>query len=801
MRNLFSTSPKIAALLWAAIPVCVGSFSSAYGAETVLVSAGEHGAYSRVVLSANAKNTSITQQGRQIKIALDTNISDINLADLLERRKAHRVLNASARPYDSGTLVSLTLTCDCEVLSKNLTNGKIVIDIYDNDVAPKNTTATKVAQSPVQTPAQTPKPKAPEPASKPADAITAALTSTEPSKSEPKKIDKPKPAINEISIDKADNEKEDILSVERAHNRMLDLLRQAAKEGLINIRDDAKDKIPLYEEVASAKDDKKAADELSDHLLLPGGKQKKTARRIKPGECYPEQAFKINGKPFEDEPLVAISEVQTELAHSDYDGQRALAEQLADGFLSIGFGEEALAILSDHGAGRTIRADMARALAETTLPKGGPLLSAIDCKNSHALWQAAANKPEEAVGPARQSGDAVKTLPKRLQALIATRIARKMVEAGDWEQAQRFFDFAADVSEVFSPDLTFVQAQLQAHEGDGVSSRETLLSIAGKDNEASKDALVALAEQYANGEEPHEGFYDDIGAVATTTRGSETSSKAQFLEAVAWANEGELEAAILMLRSLAKRDETYAQKALEKSRDLIANSLRHNKQNKKISAVSAYLRHRSFVDAPDDDAAFRKTVAVTAMEIGLPNVAFKVLHHNPYQGNADYSLQKAQAALKADVPDRTLSTASAYADQPAFAELLVKANLQLERNYAALAAATALPESDKKAVLMAQAAWRAGDWQSANRAFAALNPVLIGEKTAIQYALSSYMTGAEKPPAIVEAVLTKEDSTALNGVKALFADQPTGSVLNQGQIAAQEARDELQMIKEALRNG
>ena len=800
MRNFLTNRVKIAALLGAAAPICMGAFSSAEAAQGILISAGEHGTYSRVVLPANAKNAAITRQGRTVQIALDAQPGDLNLADLMERRKAHRVLRANARQNDDNTVLSLTLSCDCQVLSKNLTNGKIIIDIYDKGGVPATTTSTPVPQAILADAAPSaaratgaPKTITP-PQSASAPAKPKSVEPAKPTEQKPKKAD----AVKSATVSE-----EDLISVEKAHNRMLDLLRQAAKEGLINIREDAKDKIPLDDEVAQVEGEEFVEDGLSEHLVLPGVKEKKkkVVKKVKPGDCYPELAFKINGEQFEEEPLIAISQVQSELANADYEDQSKLAEELADGFLSIGFGEEALAILIDRGYGRTMRADMARALAETTLPKRGPLLSAIDCKDSHALWQAAAKPAQDAVIHASLSGDAVTKLPKRLQALIATRIARKMVEAGAWDQAQRFFDFAADISEVFSPDLTFVQAQLQAHEGDGDGSRDTLLSIAGKDNEASKDALVALAEQYANGERPHEGFYDDIGAVATTTRGSETSLKAQFLEAVAWANEGELEAAILMLRSLAKKDESYAQKSLEKARELIAYSLRNNKEDEKIIGLSAYLRHRSFVDKPDEDASFRKRVAVTAMDLGLPNVAFKVLHNNPYQGNKDYSLQKAQAALKADVPDRTLSAAAAYADLPEFAELLVKANLQLERNYAALAAATALPQSDKKALLMAQAAWRAGDWQSANRAFAALNPVLIGEKTAIQYALSSYMTGAPKPPAIVEAVLTKENSSALEGVKSMFADQPSGSALNRGQIAAQEARDELQMIKEALRNG
>ncbi|MEM9169256.1 MAG: hypothetical protein AAGC56_06340 [Pseudomonadota bacterium] len=133
--------------------------------------------------------------------------------------------------------------------------------------------------------------------------------------------------------------------------------------------------------------------------------------------------------------------------------------------------------------------------------------------------------------------------------------------------------------------------------------------------------------------------------------------------------------------------------------------------------------------------------------------------------------------------------------------MLGLANLRLENYYAAIAAATSLPEGDRKALLTSQAAWRAGEWRRASAAFAAMSPSIMGEKLAIQYALAAHMAGEARVPKLAAAVLEEDNPDALAGLRRLFAPSPEGSVLARGRDAVLAADEELQLIAEALGDG
>ncbi|MEM9169159.1 MAG: hypothetical protein AAGC56_05850, partial [Pseudomonadota bacterium] len=621
-----------------------GAFALANAASAhaapVFFSAGEHDAYSRVVLSPGGKDAAISRNGRLVTILLPTPVGEVNIDQLVDRQRAHRVARASLTPSVSGSIVTLELTCDCTLKQSRLSNGKTVLDI----VGAKD--GSSVSAAPV-------KPQAAPTSVKPADVAAAAPPTPKPAKEPAVKPGAPAPAPNTTEVQTDD------LSVEKARERMLELLTQAADEGLINLRADDNAPTtaasggptpltPASLPTMPGVDGQLMTRSINEPMDLPTDRTKeKTAAAAAPTRsCLTDDAFALPGDKFDKDPLGAISDLQSNLAFSDGETQRRIAEDLAAGFLSIGFGEEALKVLAEHGHTDSLQAEMARAVANLPMDGAGRIMGARDCDGAHALWQALAGEATEAVGPAARSGDAVDGMPKRLRRLAAARIAKKMVDAGAWRQAERFFEIATDGLDALSPDLALVDAKLKENAGRAEDAEDVLLEVAASNTDASTEAFLELAERYADGETPHEGFLDDIGTVAKTRRGTPEGERAAILEGVGYADAGHIEAAVLILRHSAETGDAPQEDARAEARRLIERSMARKDDAKKVSALTAYLDNRAFLDGGADDPAFRKTVAAAAMALGLPNVAFKIFEESGAD-DPDAARLKSEAALRA----------------------------------------------------------------------------------------------------------------------------------------------------------
>ncbi|MBI1366977.1 MAG: hypothetical protein GC153_13600 [Alphaproteobacteria bacterium] len=741
------------------ILVALAASGPAIAAGPVAVTGGEHDGFSRVVVSTGAESVSLDPRRRQVDIALQRDAGAADLSDINGAHKPSRVAGAAEINGPTGPVIRVTLNCDCALATSQLPDGRFVLDISDASAA-KTASATATES---QTEASG------------SDAATGApqvLTNVEPPKRDETKH--------------AADEGEDA-SFDEARKRMLKLLQRAADDGLVTIRSGAGGTAAI----AAAQTPFASSSE--ENTAPP------PVEKNKP--CLPDSAFAINGEPFKDKPLVAISELQAQLAHASPQEQSDIVKKLADGYLSIAFGDEALTLLSGNNMGGSLAADMARAIAEREEPDNGPLLGAVGCRGAHALWQAAAMDPKEADEALKRAGDAIDALPARLKAYLATRFARKLIVASDWDAAQRYFVIASKAAGSPSDDLKYVAAKLLEHDGKSDESEKLLKSIAARDSDAAKDALLALAERYRAGEEPHKGFVDDIGALATTDRGTPRGAEAAYDEAMDWAKRGDIESSVMLLAHAALAAPKNGPSPAEAARNLLADAFTSGDEKQQTPALSAYLAHRKFVDSAGDDPVFIRQAAEAARAVGLPNVALEILNGNQAGRDRATMLDKAEAALASGDADAALAAAAPYADDPRFAKIVVEANLRLNRESAALAAATAISEPREKARLVARAAWRAGDWDSAVRGFRLIDPAVMTEREAAQYALAAYMTGARKMPPAAEAVLTKANSGALESLEALFAAPPEGRIIDRGKAAVKNAVEEINKIKEATLDG
>lgn len=710
-------------------------------AETISFTAGEHGDYSRVVVSGGASSVSSDEQARTVDVSFGKGAATFDLTEVAMARKAHRV--ASVKKIDSaaGSTIRLQLNCDCVVDTVRRSDGSMMLNIADRTAPGKQVSA---APLPKQTSAE------------------------------------------------ADAEEE--VSLEEARARMIELLQRAANDGLITIRKDEPAQAAKASSIAlTAPQISEAAVGSQAQIAAQPASQPAQSR-----PCIQDAAFAIDGQRFEKEPLVEIALLQAELANTKGDAQAQTVKALAQGYLSIGFGDEALALLTDHGAGESILADLARITSEKAPSENSLLLGAQRCTGEHALWLAAASEPAEAAEAARMSGEAITTLPKRLRATIATQIAGKMIAAGAWTEAQHFYRIASEASEAPSEDLKFVAAELLEHDGDKEESQKMLLDLSKGDAEASRAALLALARRYSDGAKPHEGYVDDIGALAFAERGSAAGAEAAYREAMLWADSGNVEASVLLLRNATGSSLGAAGLASRQARELLAAAFQSADDGKRASALSAYLDHRDFL-APD--AALTREAARAAMEIGLPNAALDILRASDSVSDKPGALLAAKAALAAGDGEAALKAAAPFASDPEFAALVVDAHLSLNRSSAALAAASAFAGASERAAQTARAAWNAGDWASAARAYHGIDPNEMSEKAAVEFVLASYMAGERVMPPTAEAALVKHQSKSVDGLKALFSAPSNGPLVERLKSLVHDADAELKLIEEMRGNG
>ena len=802
--------------------LCAGFAATPIAAQTLaappsasIVTAGEHTGYSRMVFDHAGADIVITQTGRTVRLNNLRADGVFDFANVNTRRKAHRVLSAKAVPGG----VELQLTCDCSVRTSTLSNGRFVVDILDGGpkTAARNASAENAKEGDAADQSATARSAAARSGDQPENAAkTAAAQQAAPAQ----------PAAKASDL----LTKEDLISVEQAHSQMVELLKQAAREGLITIRDDKAQGESAAPKAAAATRDATAptvltppaASSPADAPSADGAVQTASTRAqtapssaIGPitvageaagGEtiaadaamlCRSDARFSVNAEDFAEEPLARIAELQAALGEDKND--RDALHALAEGFISIGFGEEAVALLTDHGESWSLHADMARVIAERPIAADGALMGAQGCIGAHALWQAAASDGAEAVALYERSDGAIAMQPVLLRRLMATRLAAKMIDADAWDHAGALFEIASEGLETLGPELDYIRARLEKNKGELEDSRDTLLEIASQNSDAADDALLALADSYAEGDlQPHDGFAEDIGALARV----QGSSRAALAEAQSWAGLGNVDAALMLLQSVSRKtpDERAAAGAM--ATEIISDALASEDAILNISGLDGYVAHRGWLGETPPTQTLRLDAARAAVDFALPNLAYALLDEAPPPVSKTVSLEKAAAALAAGYADEAIAIAAPYAEDDAFAEVIINANIARGRHSAALAAASGLSDPARKAGLTARAAWLARSWQSAVRSYQTIDPSQLNAGAALNYALSAYMNGQRRFPAAAEAALSTQSETVAAGLRALFAaPDPQSSTLQRGRREVENTAREIRFFEEILSDG
>lgn len=736
----------------------------------IAISAGEHGEFSRIVIAGGASDLAIETSGQTIRLRNIDDAARVSLADINDRQKAFRI-NGAKRIGENA--IELQMNCACMVRSLRAPDGKLVIDITE---APGS-----VASIPKDK-----KPAAPA-----------------------------KPETRTTTID-------DTLTVAQAHDRMMDLLQKAADDGLIMMKGDQRSSAAEIDPAATVAEPTilAPATEVAETKTAPLERAAPAANKRTPAEdsirlgnpsplpapavtasahqCFDDHTLAIDGAIFAEAPLVEIEALQSRLGETTGLEKEAVMRKLAHGFLAIGFGEEALSVLRDKSDRSPALYSIAQAVAERPLDPNGVLLGAAACSGAHAMWQSVATDGPGAVALYERSGPYIETLPHRLRTLIATRLAVKMADLEAWAPAQQLLDIARGDSEKLSPELKYVQTRLDDHDTSDDSSRQKLLEVATNESAASDEALFALAESYAeNGGIPHDGFKEDIGALAKIGG----SSRAAFFEAYSWASAGNLNAAMLLLKNEAPKSPDNAEMASASASAMITRALSGEDALLKTAALDAYLAHEEWIDPAHRQSELRVRAADVAYEVGLPNLSYDLLTDAKTATDRETNKKIAMAALTAGDADAAIRFAASHATDPEFGAIVAEANIQKMNYHAALATAATTSDEKTRAKLKSQAGWLSRNWQAATDGFRNIDPNDFDTDAAIRYGLIAYMNGETSLPGAVEATLATQAETIKAGLNNLFLKAPDRPQLERARVLTDATTKELQAFEEILSDG
>ncbi|WP_428408217.1 hypothetical protein [Hyphococcus sp.] len=751
-------------------------------AEDVLtVRAGEHGDYSRLVIPKAPDDWKIATSDRKIEITFPSKDYSFELSDILDKRKAHRVLNARIIDNEKTRALVLSLTCDCPVRTSKSAGNSIVIDIFNN--------------APV---ALTEEEESPEPVSE--------------------------AARNTISATPE--------SMKAARDRMIALLAEARHQGVVQLKiDDEKEAgekhaaieatpaahTPAPPETTPSPDPHAAP--LAEHAAAPTEDHE---------ENEPERPSLANGPP---ESLIPADQqvskhcVDPSLFHEPEDGvldfssisnlrqrfdaslheddRQDIAATLALAYIHIGFFEEAAAIASARGAGDH---NMSMAAGLSDLGAGARRQAAAELAPYRACgpfgelaYAAAAAVDDDRVAPMQEAHiAALKPITKELRAVLAEWLGLNAIERNQLTIAREFYAIAkAARGRDRSPALAIMENALAGHADDETAEdagaraaatgaqasgapaaapviTEELKQIAQTPGPLQARALAILAEDYEKRANiAYEGFLDDVAAQSGRRNTSLAEARASFTGAKALVAAGRMREGIAVLETAAGAAPGAESASRALAQSFIMNGLMADAKTR-LAAVSAFFHYRDFVDT-QDNGDLNVAVARELAAYGANDLVDEALQGAPEKWRADADAVRALSRLNSGDPHAALKIADEGAMSADLGVVAAKAHERLNDRAGTIALIKASLRRGDGDNEFANTAWRAGDWSLAAEAFDAVPKKEREKAAASRAALASLNTGAASlPPSVREALA--DDPETLAALAHMFKTAPAVSV-------------------------
>ncbi|MEM6413891.1 MAG: hypothetical protein AAF720_04470 [Pseudomonadota bacterium] len=556
--------------------------SSAAQVKKVLVKGGEHSKFSRIVIEADGIPYKVEYARRKLKVTFPGAAHSYELGLINDKRKAHRVIAGRPIKGDGGSGLEFDLTCKCGTRIDYSKSGSLIIDISEAYGAPPAKVVSGVLQ-----------PEDKKPLSSTAVAELSAL----------KNIDGA-----DLGEDAARLAADD--SIENARSKMLALLSQAADEGLVSFKDETE-----------AEDEKNSGE--------PSGQ--KVPKKLIRYKCASNGLFfpGVTGKPLDD-PLSTINQLNSQIVGEFDAANEAVVRALYWTYLSIGFGDEALAILGAfplQPAEQEFLKDLATVVSDRTLIEDSPLRRSYGCNGIHAIWRAvglARENPSLAVREADPWVEDLAKLPIELRGDFATRLGLAALAAKEFKIAGKYQKEAEFINQD-SAGFKFLTAEVERSRGRDDKARALLTDLAEGQSQHQRDALFALADEYKKKGEPlPDGYADDLGMAAAVAETSAMKERTIVMEAGVLINAGEFNAAFQeIIRTYRTAPEARAGLGLA-ARTLLVQAMMQGDGAAQLAALDAYLDNQAFWGVTENGTNNDKlhtTAATIAIKYGLPELA------------------------------------------------------------------------------------------------------------------------------------------------------------------------------------
>ena len=723
--------------------------AAAIAADTLPVRAGEHGDYSRLVIPNAPADWRIATSDRKIEVTFADKDVTFDLADILDRRKAHRVLSARILDTDETRALVLSLTCDCPVRTSKGSGGSIVIDIFNATPITLSAEEAGPPPSPISNEARTSGPSTPENMRAARDRMIALLAEAR------------QQGVVQL---KADDEREAKKTASDAHGKAAISASEAA------FSPDAGDKTTADHSLATG------AEPLAEHAAPT------QLVSIDEASCVDPVLFNEPDDEHSAIDYTAITSLRQRLDISENeDERRDLAATLAVAYIHIGFFEEANAVaapLAREGDGNMA---VAAALADFASSSKGraarDLAPYRQCGPFLELAYAAAAGPY---------GDGVATMTDKhvralelatatLRAPLAETLGLAALERGDVEIARAFYDVARGARKgEDSAALVIMEKSLAIEPAEAAKAEQHLTEVARTPGPLQARALALLAEDYKErADDAYEGFLDDI-ASQTSQRGSTLAdAKASFTGAKTLADAGRLDEGVTVLSAAGKAAPGAHDASQALARSLIMNALLGDDEQR-LEAISSFFQHRDFISG-GDDAEINVAVARELAAFGATHLVNDALEGTPAPWRAQSDAVRALSHLNSDDAEGALAIASRGQPSEELSLVAVRAYERTGDRRGGVAAIRDALAGGAQDDAFAAAAWRAEDWALALEAFEQAPAKERGRAAAARVALSALNAGAKSLPETVRDALAG-DPESLNALAHMFTSAPAVNV-------------------------
>ena len=681
----------------------------------VLIRAGEHGGFSRIVIPDAPDGWSISDDGTMFKVKLPTE-EDYILTELIEKRLAHRVQSATFVKFRHQGELTLIYTCNCLTRASLSEDNSIIIDIYDREKISEKTLAPEAA------------------------------------------------AADEAAL--AD-------SLQQARDRMIALLAEANSNGAVRLKSNATQELAkatsnsapqIFENVRTPQQAKLGSTALNE--AAPS--------QIKATNDCPEQSL-LNARP--DDNTISfddISLLRKRMENADGSERAELELQLANLYMRLGFFEEAGAIASSYEGAANL--DMAAIAAAAWLgttgsrdraPDFSPL---IDCDIVYEAMQitaAARTNPKAIIEFSDAHIESFELLTAALSGAAASNLALATLDQENFALAQRLYEVARNASGDKSRSaLTVIESALQEPSSEDGALKSDLINIARTPGAMQSRALNEIARKAIEiNQEPYDGFLTDMAEFATNSAPSIANANTLTSGAKALAAGGRYTDALLSLKNAADSNPSFQSAIADAAASIFATAFSSTDPHSTYSALDAYLSHSDVVH----DKQTLNNIAAKLAAHGASELTERVLAKVNKESDGETETLRTKALYLAGDYEAVANVPAQFLNQPKIVHTVLRALEKTGQFDKAASLIDTMIGEQVDQLALAEAALRIGSPDLAVRAFGNINPQNLEPDSAETYALAAISKGAALPESAADNI---EDKQVLASLSHMFASAP-----------------------------